>query len=99
MKSSKTLIFSLLSASAVAIQVYEPRRLTPEEAKINVLLPIDDLLTPKNYSEDTNIEKQVLRHVPKGLNKDKGWKDAIRMPGTNWCGKGWRADNALDIGG
>ena len=76
MKSSKTLIFSLLSASAVAIQVYEPRRLTPEEAKINVLLPIDDLLTPKNYSEDTSIEKQVLRHVPKGLNKDKGWNDA-----------------------
>ena len=37
MKSSKTLIFSLLSASAVAIQVYEPRRLTPEEAKIKVV--------------------------------------------------------------
>ena len=87
MKTSKTLTFFPLLLSAVASNVYEPRRLTPEEAKVNALLPIDDLLTPKNYSEDTHIEKQVLRHVPKGLNKDKGWKDAIRMPGTNWCGK------------
>ena len=100
MKTSKTLTFAPLFLSVVAsANVYEPRRLTPEEAKVNPLLPIDDLLTPKNYSEDTNIEKQVLKHVPKGLNKDKGWKDAIRMPGTNWCGKGWRADNPLDIGG
>ena len=100
MKTFKTLTFvPLLLFSAVGANVYEPRRLTPEEAKVNSLLPIDDLLTPKNYSEDTIIEKQVLSHVPKGLNKDKGWKDAIRMPGTNWCGKGWRADNALDMGG
>ena len=66
--------------------MYEPRRLTPEEAKVNALLPIDDLLTPKNYSEDTNIEKQVLKHVPKGLNKDKGWKDADAVPGSFWEG-------------
>ena len=65
MKTLKTLTFApLLLLSAVAANVYEPRRLTPEEAKVNSLLPLDDLLTPKNYSEDTiNIEKQVLSHV------------------------------------
>merc|ERR1711988_238974 len=34
-----------------------------------------------------------------GTNKQPGMVDIGRMPGTNWCGKGWRADSPVDMGG
>lgn len=38
-------------------------------------------------------------HLAKGTNKQPGMVDVGRMPGTNWCGKGWRADSPVDMGG
>jgi len=38
-------------------------------------------------------------HIARGENKERGIVDIGRMPGTNWCGKGWRADSPLDMGG
>ena len=34
------------------------------------------------------MEKIQLKSVDKGTYLEKSWKDAVRMPGTNWCGKG-----------
>ena len=100
MKASMTMTLAPLLLSLVAAHVSDPRPLAPEDAiTVNTLPSIDDPLTSENNSEDPKFKKQVLIHVPKGLNKDKSWKDALLMPGTNWCGKGWRADNPADIGG
>jgi len=36
--------------------------------------------------------------IAKGSFMKKGYSDAARMPGTNWCGKGWRADGFYKFG-
>ena len=89
------LIFSIFSVQASIDS--EPRKPTPEE--------IDSLLFSKTKPNSISPGSPVSRtnfqllHVAKGANKERGWKDAVRMPGTNWCGKGWRADQARSMGG
>ena len=75
MKTSMTLTFTPLLLSVVAVHMHDPRPLAPEDATVNTLPSIDDPLTRKT----TTLMTQVLRYVPKGLNKDKGWKDALLM--------------------
>ena len=102
MITAPLLIFCIFSVQA-SIDI-EPRKLTSEEIKANKKLPIDSLLFPttkRNSSSGgggsgTNFE---LLHAPKGTNKERGWINAARMPGTNWCGKGSRADQARSMGG
>ena len=36
--------------------------------------------------------------LPKGTNREKTMSDGARMPGTNWCGKGFRADAFSSLG-
>ena len=98
MISAPFLIFCIFSVQA-SIDI-EPRKLTSDEIKANIKLPIASLLsTVKPNSSGGSPTNFQLKHVAKGANKEKGWKDAVRMPGTNWCGKGWRADNARSMGG
>eukprot|EP00092_Neocalanus_flemingeri_P025879 GFUD01028046.1.p1 GENE.GFUD01028046.1~~GFUD01028046.1.p1 ORF type:complete len:216 (+),score=53.79 GFUD01028046.1:43-690(+) len=90
----------ILTAKAQAD--YEPRKLTVSEVKTNPQLKLENLLSPstKTNKQQTPSEPAVpLNHLPKGTNLETGPKDAIRMPGTNWCGKGWRADSAKSMGG
>ena len=96
--AASLLIFSIFSVQASTD--IQPRKLTSEEIKANLKLPIDSLLfsRTRQNSSSTPTNFQLL-HVAKGVNKERGWKDAVRMPGTNWCGKGWRADQARSMGG
>ena len=94
------LIFFIFSVKA-SIDI-EPRKLTSEEIKANQDLPIDSLLDSRrkhNSSSGGSRTNFQLLHPAKGTNKERSWKDAVRMPGTNWCGKGWRADQARSMGG
>ena len=76
MKTSMTLTFTPLFLSVMAAHMSDPRPLAPPgDETVNTLPSIDDPLTRKT----TTLMTQVLRCVPKGLNKDKGWKDALLM--------------------
>jgi len=37
--------------------------------------------------------------VAKGTYDQKSALDSLRMPGTKWCGKGWRTDSFYQLGG
>ena len=37
--------------------------------------------------------------MKKGSNMEGSVKDLVRMPGTLWCGKGWRTDGGQEVGG
>ena len=100
MITAQLLIFCIFSVQA-SIDI-EPRKLTSEEIKANQNLPIDSLLDSRrkhNSSSGGSRTNFQLLHPAKGTNKERSWKDAVRMPGTNWCGKGWRADQARSMGG
>jgi len=45
-----------------------------------------------------NNDTDQFEAIAKGANQQKGLGDAARMPGTNWCGKGWRADGFYKFG-
>ena len=95
---SPFLVFSILSVEA-SIDL-PPRKLTSAEVKTDSNPPLGSLFsTAKQNSTSSSGANFQLKHVAKGTNKEKGWKDAVRMPGTNWCGKGWRADSARSMGG
>merc|ERR1712025_1212110 len=74
-----------------------PRKLTIPEVKRN------HLITPntKSYEGEQLFSSLTvpLSHIPKGTNLKTSPQDAIRMPGTAWCGKGWRVDSAKSMGG
>lgn len=101
-------IYIVLSCFSFALTLaavdYDPRKLVSGEVIDDKKLSINSLtsLSEKNRTEPGNLARRIykLKHVAKGTNKEKNWKlDAIRMPGTNWCGKGWRADDAGSMGG
>merc|ERR1712130_442249 len=89
-------------ALTMAVVDYDPRKLVSGEIIEDKTLSINSLtsLPKKNRTQSSEQRIYKLKHVAKGTNKQKNWKlDAIRMPGTNWCGKGWRADDAGSMGG
>ena len=46
------------------------------------------------------IEDVPLEHLALGTNKEAApVKDLVRMPGTKWCGIGWRTDTVQQFGG
>ena len=66
------------------------------------MIPIKSLLEkPQLQSgEMTQIDQTKLNHLAAGTNQEKVLiKDLARMPGTMWCGKGWRTDKAQKFGG
>ena len=92
--------FCLCIVSLQATQDIVPRKLTEKEIKTDSKLPISSLFSAlKPNSSEASPSQLKLKYVAKGTNKERGWKDAVRMPGTNWCGKGWRADTARSMGG
>ena len=42
---------------------------------------------------------QDISYLPPGTNMGSSGKDLVRIPGTLWCGKGWRTDGAQRMGG
>ncbi|XP_023320578.1 uncharacterized protein LOC111695465 isoform X3 [Eurytemora carolleeae] len=48
---------------------------------------------------ETNPEVRYMKPLPKGTNENKSFLDTVRMPGTQWCGKGWRTDSFSKLGG
>ena len=101
---------SALLASAARTPDYKPRKLTVDEVEQHdgsnyQYLPLARLLQPANQTERESFSagpqqpEPELNFVPVGTNKEKGVVDAIRMPGTFWCGKGWRADGPGSMGG
>ena len=81
-----------------------PRRLTVTEVLAKDSVELQTLLSPPTKTatvdQQISISKTVpLSHLPKGTHQEAGTKDAIRMPGTSWCGKGWRVDSAKSMGG
>ena len=102
-----SILFLFFTLSAKAQIDFNPRKLTVSEVKSNPELQLDDLLSQSDKPTKTIEREQLpaleaavpLSHLPKGTNMEAGPKDAIRMPGTNWCGKGWRADSAKSMGG
>jgi len=58
-----------------------------------------ELWSRPNHIYKTNPIDDYIPKVPKGSNKGRSVLDGLRMPGTNWCGKGWRSDALSDLGG
>merc|ERR1712198_503008 len=57
-------------------------------------------MAPTNKEKERKDSDQEPFDQPaKGTNIEPGIKDSIRMPGTQWCGKGWRVDAAVSMGG
>merc|ERR1712183_555557 len=96
-------VLTLILTLMIPVQAnYTPRKLTQAEVQNKEELQLDTILSPSDNTtkEDTsNHSVDPIKDLPKGTNTEGGAKDAIRMPGTYWCGKGWRADSAKSMGG
>ena len=63
--------------------------------KMSSLLDKTSEQSPSSQNEDVAFEYLAL-----GTNKEKTpVKDLVRMPGTKWCGIGWRTDTVQQFGG
>merc|ERR1712156_476666 len=58
-----------------------------------------NVVSPKLKRLRSALEPYSWAHLAKGTNKQPSMVDIGRMPGTNWCGKGWRADSPADLVG
>jgi len=87
------LVFSCLVLQTGGIEFYRPPqhmpspRLTPHFSSTPLLTPGINIRNKTGYIP-----------VPKGTNSKKSIGDVARMPGTNWCGKGFRADGFASLG-
>ena len=98
----RALFLFLCIVSLQATQDIVPRKLTEKEIKTDSLLPISSLfsaLKQNSPGESPPSSNSKFNYVAKGTGKEAGWVNAARMPGTNWCGKGWRTDSARLLGG
>ena len=83
----------------------EPRSLTVEEVKeareMNITSLLDHNKTSAHSEDLTAVTEDVpLEHLPLGTNMEAApVKDLVRMPGTKWCGIGWRTDTVQQFGG
>ena len=81
----------------------EPRSLTVEEVKEGSEMNITSLLDKTSLSEESvsaQNEDVAFEYLALGTNKEKTpVKDLVRMPGTKWCGLGWRTDTVQQFGG
>ena len=61
---------------------------------------LEDVINSQDLKADAPKSPQPLAHLAKGTNTNSNpAADSIRMPGTSWCGKGWRVDSANSMGG
>ena len=95
----------LINLSSSGQQLH-PRRLTVAEIQTNSVIPIEEvveeLMTESNetMTEEAGQDNLIpLGHLAIGTNEEKSGKDVVRMPGTKWCGPGWRTDKAMKFGG
>merc|ERR1712130_1086818 len=101
-------VFSLTFSDAipelrVAGQL-QPRSLTVEEVKeakeMNITSLLDHNKTSHPEASTAVIEDVPLEQLPLGTNMEAApVKDLVRMPGTKWCGIGWRTDTVQQFGG
>merc|ERR1712130_989658 len=101
-------VFSLTFSDAipelrVAGQL-QPRSLTVEEVKeakeMNITSLLDHNKTSHPEASTAVIEDVPLEHLPLGTNMEAApVKDLVGMPGTKWCGIGWRTDTVQQSGG
>jgi len=80
-------IVSLVITSFVLFHQTGGRDLPSSWRPLRVVTPI--------FNNPNNTRYTVL---PKGTNREKTMSDGARMPGTNWCGKGFRADAFSSLG-
>jgi len=81
----------------------DPRPLTISEIKEEAIVPLLSIVEQRNATDqeavDLEIEPPIGWNRP-GANEEKVFpKDLVRMPGTKWCGPGWRTDKAMKFGG
>jgi len=85
----------------------KPRMLSVSEVQSSTVVEVNTLLM-KGVEEEEEVEERArelvegapILHLPLGTNKEKApVKALVRMPGTKWCGIGWRTDTVMQFGG
>ena len=67
---------------------------------MNITSLLDHNKTSHPEASTAVIEDAPLEHLPLGTNMEATpVKDLVRMPGTKWCGIGWRTDTVQQFGG
>ena len=82
----------------------DPRSLTVQEVmeatEMNITSLLDHGKSSNTEAAPAVIEEVPLEHLALGTNLEKvPVKDLVRMPGTKWCGIGWRTDTVQQFGG
>jgi len=82
----------------------DPRSLTVQEVmeatEMNITSLLDHSKSSNTEAAPAVIEDVPLEHLALGTNLEKvPVKDLVRMPGTKWCGIGWRTDTVQQFGG
>ena len=82
----------------------DPRSLTVQEVmeatEMNITSLLDHGKSSNTEAAPAVIEDVPLEHLALGTNLEKvPVKDLVRMPGTKWCGIGWRTDTVQQFGG
>jgi len=82
----------------------DPRQLTISEVKEDTIVPLHSIVDNTIVDiDETKTDAEVeppFGWNPPGANEEKTVpKDLVRMPGTKWCGPGWRTDKAMKFGG
>ena len=76
--------------------------MTEKEASYDSVLELENILSPLNDFEEESLsfsDNNGVTFLAPGTNMDASGKDMVRMPGTLWCGKGWRTDAQHKMGG
>jgi len=76
-----------------------PIRAENQQSSANHLITYSNQQNSDEGETHSDWEKPKPKHVPKGTSQDKSLLDSLRMPGTHWCGKGWRTDSFYKLGG
>jgi len=81
----------------------DPRPLTISEIKEEAIVPLLSIVEQRNATDQEAVDLEIEPPIgwnPPGANEEKVFpKDLVRMPGTKWCGPGWRTDKAMKFGG
>lgn len=84
----------------------DPRMLSVSEVASGAVVEVNTLLEEEAEEEEEDqrvrelVEGAPIQHLPLGTNKEKApVKALVRMPGTKWCGLGWRTDTVIQFGG
>ena len=71
-----------------------------EATEMNITSLLDHGKSSNTEAAPAVIEDVPLEHLALGTNLEKvPVKDLVRMPGTKWCGIGWRTDTVQQFGG